>query len=319
MYCMSTSYEHLHAKTRVPIEMLLETIEGDQLHRHKQLEILFVLEGTINLRIEENSYRLEENDLVIINRYELHGLFATTEKNAVLKFQIDTDYYNYYFPNYSTKQFDCNTISTDQRSIMSKDSPFEKIRQQLATLANQWHEKESGYQLAMGTTLLVLGNILMLHFESKEVTKNKSSRDVQRLNRILDYIDLNFEKGVNLQEIAEIEQLNPYYLSTFIKQNLGMNFQEYVNMKRLEKVMDQLITTDKKITDIAFESGFSTTKSMNQLFKRILEITPSKFRERYIGNQEEASQLDPFGLRKQKSYKRPENYHELIIKLYSHL
>lgn len=316
---MSTSYEHLQAKTRVPVEMALEAIEGYQLHRHKQLEILFVLEGSINLRVENEGYRLEENDVVIINRYELHGIFATTEKNAVLKFQIDTDYYNYYFSNYSEKHFICNSTLFDRETVWSKKSSFEKIRQQLAMLSKQWHEKEPGYQFAMGTTLLSLGNVLMLHFESDERIKEQSSRDVQRLNRILDYIDLNFEKGIHLKEIAEAEKLNFYYLSTFIKQNLGMSFQDYVNMKRIEKVMDQLMTTTKNITDIAFESGFSTTKSMNQLFKRMLNTTPSAFRRKYTGNQAEAARLDPFGLRTEVRYHRPENYHELVRKLYTYL
>ncbi|MHC5269877.1 cupin domain-containing protein [Enterococcus sp. LJL98] len=316
---MGTNYQYVQAQTRVPVDMALEAIEGYPLHRHKQLEILFVLEGSINVRVEEEGFRLEENDLVVINRYELHGVFGTSEKNAVLKFQIDTDFYNYYFPNYSKKKFNCNATYFSRTEVLAKEGPFEKIRQQLATLAYQWRKKKPGYQLDMGTALLNLGKILVRYFEDDTGETRNRSRDLERLSRILDYIDRNFEKGVSLKEIAELEQLNFYYLSTFIKQNLGVSFQEYVNMRRIEKVMDQLVTSEKKITDIAFESGFSTTKSMNQLFKRLLKMTPTAFREKYQDDHEGLSKLDPFGLRTKAAFPKPENYHELIQKLYTHL
>lgn len=314
---MSTSYEHLQTRTRVPVEMNIQSIEEQQLHRHKQLEIIFVLQGATHLRIQEKVYHLEENDLVVINSYELHGLFNTSPENMVLTFQIATEYYNFYTPNFSDKYFVCNSTLVEREVAREKEGPFEEIRQLLASLGQQWNDKQLGYQFAMGTTVLSLGKNLMTHFESDERPKIVNSKDIQRLTRILDYIDSNFEKGVNLKEIAEIEKLNFYYLSSFIKQNLGISFQDYVNMKRIEKVMDQLVMTNKSITDIAFESGFSTTKSLNQLFKKKLKMTPTEFRRQYFGCREAIASLDP--VLKEQVEIRSNNYENALIKLNSHL
>ena len=88
-------------------------------------------------------------------------------------------------------------------------------------------------------------------------------------------------------------------------------------MKRIEKVMDQLVMTNKSITDIAFESGFSTTKSLNQLFKKKLKMTPTEFRRQYFGCREAIASLDP--VLKQQVEIRSNNYENALIKLNSHL
>lgn len=314
---MDTKYEHLESKTRVPVEMNLQSIGEQPVHRHKQLEMIFVLEGAINLHVQEKIYRLEENDLILINSYELHGIFGNPANNSILTFQIDTSYYDFYTPSFSDKQFLCNTTLVDRELALSKEGPFEEIRKQLATLAQQWHSKQTGYQFSMAIAVLSLGKTLMTHFESEVELKKVRGKDVQRLIRILDYIDSNFEKGVNLKEIAEMEGLNFYYLSSFIKQNLGLSFQDYVNIKRIEKVVDQLVMTKKNVTDIAFESGFSTTKSLNQLFKKTLKMTPTEFRGKYSGRREAVANLD--SLLEVRGKEQPLHYESVLKKIYSHL
>lgn len=314
---MNVSDKNLLVKTANPVEMSMELIETYQLERHKQLEILFVLEGSVNLQVGENGYRLEENDIVVINRYELHGLFVTLEQNTVLKFQMDADYYDRYYPRYSLKKFICNSASSANDHQAYKAASYEKIRQKLAMLAYQWQKKEHGYQFEMGVTLLSLAHVLALDFESDEDIEEQTAKDLQRLVRILDYIDDNFEKGIDLKEIAAREGLNFYYLSTFIKRNLGISFQDYVNMKRMDKVLAQLAVTDKSITDIALESGFSTTKSLNLLFNKWMRMTPSEFRKKYKSKSDEIAVW--VSSEDSKRGESPINHESAIRKLYSHL
>lgn len=281
---MISIYELPIKRTTIPVTMNFQQLGKKQLHRHKQLEIIFMLKGTINLSIQEEVYRLETGDIILINPYDLHGLLAASDDNLLLSFKIDTEYYDRYTMNFSNKRFMCNSTLFKREVALDKNSPFEELRNRLAMLAFQRDDSQLEYGFSLGIIMLDVGRILVKHFQS-DITKNGAqNKDIKRLTRILDYIDHNFDKGINLKTIAEMENLNLYYLSSFIKQQLGVGFQEYVNMKRIDKVVNQLVMTNKSITEISFSSGFSTTKSLNQLFKKMLHMTPTEFRIKYAGN-----------------------------------
>lgn len=282
---MSTNYDLSLKRTTIPVTISLQQLNKKNLHRHKQLEIIFMLKGMINVRIQEDVYQLHAGDIILINPYDLHGLIATSEDNVFLCFKVDTVYYDYYALNFSTKRFLCNS-TLSEKVAFDKNCPFEELWKRLATLVFQQDDNQSVYGFSVGMIILDIGKILITNFQSESSANYVRSKDVQRLTRILDEIDNNFDKGINLKDIAEKENLNLYYLSSFIKQQLGIGFQEYVNMKRIEKVINQLLTTNKTITEIAFSSGFSNTKSLNQLFKKIVYKTPTEFRNKYSESRE---------------------------------
>ena len=282
---MSTIYDLSLKRTTIPVRISLQQLNKKNLHRHKQLEIIFMLTGTINIRIQEDVYQLQAGDIILINPYDLHGLIATSEDNVFLCFKVDTEYYDYYALNFSTKRFLCNS-TLSEKVAFDKNSPFEELWKRLAMLVFQQDDNQSVYGFSVGMIILDIGKILITNFQSESSENYVHSKDVQRLTRILDEIDNNFDKGINLKDIAEKENLNLCYLSSFIKQQLGIGFQEYVNMKRIEKVINQLLTTNKTITEIAFSSGFSNTKSLNQLFKKIVYKTPTEFRIKYSESRE---------------------------------
>lgn len=282
---MSTNYDLSLKRTTIPVTISLQQLNKKNLHRHKQLEIIFMLTGTINIRIQEDVYQLQVGDIILINPYDLHGLIATSEDNVFLCFKVGTEYYDYYASNFSTKRFLCNS-TLSEKVAFDKNSPFEELWKRLAMLVFQQDDNQSVYGFSVGMIILDIGKILITNFQSESSENYVHSKDIQRLTRILDEIDNNFDKGINLKDIAEKENLNLCYLSSFIKQQLGIGFQEYVNMKRIEKVIDQLLTTNKTITEIAFSSGFSNTKSLNQLFKKIVYKTPTEFRIKYSESRE---------------------------------
>lgn len=288
---MSTNYDLSLKRTTIPVTISIQQLNKKNLHRHKQLEIIFMLTGTINIRIQEDVYQLQVGDIILINPYDLHGLIATSEDNVFLCFKVGTEYYDYYASNFSTKRFLCNS-TLSEKVAFDKNSPFEELWKRLAMLVFQQNDNQSVYGFSVGMIILDIGKILITNFQSESSENYVHSKDVQRLTRILDEIDNNFDKGINLKDIAEKENLNLCYLSSFIKQQLGIGFQEYVNMKRIEKVIDQLLTTNKTITEIAFSSGFSNTKSLNQLFKKIVYKTPTEFRIKYSESRELLPNLD---------------------------
>lgn len=271
-------YELVKSDVGVPVKVFIHSVNKLKMHWHKHLEILLVLQGSINIRIGDDQYLLKENDLILINNNEIHNTTKTHEDNIVLALQIDTKHYDRYFNGFSKRIFDCKSFMFEE----GEQGRFDIIRNHLAKIIWNLNKRKQGHSLKIASELFLLAEHLLNNFHNELLAEDRVeaiSDDIHRLSSIISYIDDNFDKGVTLQDVANNQNLNNYYLSHYIKKSLGITFQEYLNTLRLEKAVVLLVRTDKTITDVAFESGFPSTKSLNSLFRNMYNCTPSQFRK----------------------------------------
>ena len=95
---------------------------------------------------------------------------------------------------------------------------------------------------------------------------------------MIQYIEKHYQEKVTLNSLAEQMGYNPSYLSQLFRDNVGVNFYDYVTRKRLRESIFALQQTDKKILDIAADSGFQDIKAFNTKFKEVFGRTPSEYR-----------------------------------------
>lgn len=311
-------YELVKSDVGVPIKVFLHSVNKLKMHWHKHLEILLVLQGSINIRIGNDEYLLKENDLILINANEIHNTTRTNEDNTILALQIDTQHYDGYFHGFGKRVFDCKSFMYGE----GEQERFDIIRRHLAKIIWELNKRKQGHSFTIGSELLLLAEHLLNNFHNQILEEDKFediNKDINRLNSIISYINNNFDRGVTLQEVADNENLNVYYLSHYIKKFLGITFQEYVNAIRLEKAIVLLARTDKTITDVAFESGFPSVKSLNNLFRNVHNCTPSEFRKENKNKAKNLYNLSPDqeGLRSRSYFDVDRN--AAFLKLYTYL
>jgi xylan 1,4-beta-xylosidase len=103
--------------------------------------------------------------------------------------------------------------------------------------------------------------------------------NMERFNLILDYIKDHYNEKLSLSDLAEKMHVNYYYLSHFFKNIAGISYQEYLNGLRLNQAEMLLTTTQKSITQVAFECGFTNIKSFTGIFKTNFGMLPSEYRK----------------------------------------
>ena len=69
------------------------------------------------------------------------------------------------------------------------------------------------------------------------------------------------------------------------KESTGINISEYVNRLRVEMAKTALQFTDKSITDIGYEVGFSDTAYFTRMFKKCIGVTPKEYRKNFVGEE----------------------------------
>lgn len=102
---------------------------------------------------------------------------------------------------------------------------------------------------------------------------------INRLNNTIEYIEANLEKNIHLELLASKFALSKYHFHRIFKALIGDPPFRYIEKRRLSRAAADLIGTNKRIIDIAFDYGFNSHESFIRSFKKIYSLTPSQFRK----------------------------------------
>jgi len=271
--------EYISYINDLPINVSLESINDYPIHWHNSIEIVFVLQGTINVLIESGNYEVEESELEIINCDEAHRLYSTVE-NKVLIFHMDAVFFEKYYDDMKNIYFYTNSSEEGAQ----QEEKYDVLRKYLSILACEVIQKNENFDDQIEAVLVkllfhLINNFHYLNYDEKEVKENEIQ--FQRYHRIRKYIYNNYMNRISLQDISNQEYLSPYYLSHQIKDMAGTNFKELVNIVRVDESIKLLLDTDKTISDISEEVGFSHTRYYNKSFKDHYKCTPLQFKKKY--------------------------------------
>ena len=105
---------------------------------------------------------------------------------------------------------------------------------------------------------------------------NVGSKDP--IYQTVSYISANFKKKFSLEEMAKDMGISKYVLSRLFSQIFHRNFNQYLNDARLNYVCYRLENTRDPITNICLDSGFTSQRTFNRVFKEKYKISPSDYR-----------------------------------------
>lgn len=264
----------------LPVNVFARCIEEYPYHWHNTLEILQVLKGTVNLTIGDDNLQLSENSLVIVNIGELHRI-TPSQDNEILFIQIDADFYRRLLPEDRYIFIYCCSTYHEAES----PGKYKELREHIARLANAFNispgEKQRKDIEIILTTML---SYITYHFDFLRWgygTKPFDEKFVERLHRMAKRINRDSDVTPALKELAAELNISHYHLSHDLRKKLGSTFLNFVYYSRCEHAAKLLLSTHKRILDIALECGFSDPKYLIKHFKQFFKCTPSQFRERY--------------------------------------
>ena len=301
--------EHVEYLKDLPINMHLANIMEYPIHWKDSIEILFVLKGSIRLGVETEVYDLKERQIEIVNSNEVFWMKSNDPENLVLIINIDPNFFEKYYDD--AKEIFFYTDSSNEE--IQENETYYTLRRYISILLFEAVSKLDDYEDMVEDNLLdmmyyLLNNFHYLYYEAENLEEDEAL--LERYHRIDKYISNNYMYKVSLQDLAEKEFLSSQYLSYKIKDTFGLGFNDYLNKIRVEESTKLLLTTDRSISDISEEVGFSHIRYYNKHFKINYDLTPSQYRKKYKVSDEL--------LEKQKKIKY-KNIKEAIPYLESHL
>ena len=241
-----------------------------------QSELIYILRGEMKLTIYERSFLMQPEDIVVINACERCGFHASEDilfarlrlpDNRLAGENENVDY-----------RFICNSVLGDKRNY----DELRHVLKNLLTSDLHVREHENRVSYLYLSCYYELMQILTVHFMTgvPEAVLSKHEKNEQRMYKITSYIEKNYHQEIRFDALARYMYLSEGYLSRYFKENFHMKFSDYVKKVRLKHAAEALLYTDRPVTKIAYDCGFSGISVFNRVFKDVYGETPSAFRRR---------------------------------------
>ena len=235
------------------------TTEIWDFHFHKNLELIYVVKGKVKCTINNTEYILNAGDYGLCLPYDIHSYLPNSDTLYWVGV-FSEDYVRLYAKHIQGKSplgftFKCPE-STDQllqSTLISEHTPSIYI---------------------LKACLYAVCDAFLNEINFTDDAKNKNTNIIL----IAEYVCENHTKNITLKDISELLGYDYNYVSRYFHSAFNMSFTNFLNIYRLETAIRLLEETDKKITDIALESGFQSVRSFNNTFKRYTGVSPSEWR-----------------------------------------
>ncbi|MEK3797130.1 helix-turn-helix domain-containing protein [Peribacillus sp. FSL H8-0477] len=113
--------------------------------------------------------------------------------------------------------------------------------------------------------------------EGAGITKDEMNIYVRQT---IDYVRENYQKKINIEDMAERFNVSASYLSRVFKKETNHTITDFLNRYRVMKSIALLLTNHYRIYEVAYEVGFSDYKHFCTVFKKYVSCSPSEFLHR---------------------------------------
>lgn len=108
-----------------------------------------------------------------------------------------------------------------------------------------------------------------------------SDRNQKRISSIFTHIDKNYQRKIELQEVADLTHMTKEAFCRYFKKMTKYSFTEFLNRYRISQSKRDLMS-GKSVSDSCYDSGFQSLSYFNRVFRKITNENPREFRKRYV-------------------------------------
>ena len=164
-----------------------------------------------------------------------------------------------------------------QRCVMTVESTFNKLKIPFKQVSLGEVELES--KLTNDELEKVKADLKRAGFELIETRVNKVIEDIKQV--LMEYLNLGMDNE-NLKLSSFITKKIPYdysYLSDLFSSVEGKTIEQFFILQRIEKVKELLVYDQLSLTEISYQTGFSSVHHLSSQFKKVTGLTPSHFKK----------------------------------------
>ncbi|MDR3173863.1 MAG: AraC family transcriptional regulator [Treponema sp.] len=257
--------------------------EDYPLHWHTAIEIIIPLKYDYQVFLLNKSYKLRENDILIIPSCESHSITvppsARGGKRIILMFEPFLFYSLPGLPESLPVLYSPNLLTPEDTPEMHKT-----IRSLLLAIYDEFLKNDTLKLLAIYVKIIELFISMARHHDSTlfpDVRPYKRQKYIARLNAVFEYIHKHVSEELTLERVAGIAHVSKYHFERIFKKYTNSSFHQYLKYLRIKRAESLLLNPEMTITEVAQEAGFESIATFNRAFKEIRNCTPSEYKKTY--------------------------------------
>ncbi|NME67821.1 AraC family transcriptional regulator [Flammeovirga aprica] len=246
-------------------------------HYHQQYELIFIQKGSGLRFVGDDVTSFSEGDLVMVGPYLPH-LWRNDEGQddvSILVMKFDENFMGqgtFDKPIFSKIK---ELLEKSKFGVSFSNELGLSLEEELMGCLDKSTADQSIFLLSLLNRLANTGEVKKLSTSDMRQQGDTSS---DRIDRVLKYISDNYEKDIDLQEIADIACLTSNSFCRFFKKVTNKSFKQYLNEVRIRNASRLLVQENYQISDVCYEVGFNSITNFNKQFKMIIGKTPREFR-----------------------------------------
>ncbi|MEE1047233.1 MAG: AraC family transcriptional regulator [Clostridia bacterium] len=243
-------------------------------HWHAYYEIELVVEGEGKHIINGHNYHETEGDIFLMRLTDFHGFSMKRE----------SEHWVVEIPPALMPDEIAQLLVLAEGDILTHLSPEDFNRaKELFFMIEECNDKNNSFY-EMQKMHLMCSLVLFILEKVGNNLPEKCSRNNVQIREIIAFIQDNLFKNLSISDIASHFFISREYLSAFFKKNTGITLVSYIRKAKITYASKLVVTTDKKMIEIAEASGFNAISTFMRDFKKEFGISPTEMRQRYREN-----------------------------------
>lgn len=242
-----------------------ETSSIIDVHWHEWLEIVHIIDGHMTTLTPSGAFEVGAGDVIIIGMQSLHKMIGNAGNFRFQCLHINIGFILQHMPS---------TLLIDKVFMIQNQKVFIDLLSQVILKMN--HDDIISQLEYKASLLSLLAQCLQ---ESHYDPTSYHHENNDTFSRILFYVSTHYREDISLAHLSEHFGYTTQHISLMFKRYLNTNYYTYLTKLRLDRAKFLLMTSQKRIIDIAFECGFSSEHVLINHFKKWYAITPSQYRK----------------------------------------
>lgn len=248
---------------------ILKLNHGDaKFHWHEKYEICQLLDHDCDFLVDSQEIHAKKGDLITVNAYDFH-IFKPLHDGT-----------HFRIIQFLPKIMMTSLQSQDPLKVHITAEEMDQIpgfREQIDTLY-LWMEKECARDPSAGNELSVLyaRTIYRLLERNFTVAEPKPKADRKEFYKIVEYVNAHFTENINVTTVSQKLYVSRSLISSVFLKFAGIPLTEYIHILRIEYA-NHLLRDGADVMSAAYDSGFSSIRTFNSVYKRIMKVTPTQY------------------------------------------
>ncbi len=250
------------------------------MHIHNEIELLFIKEGALKCSDGLNTYVASRGDIIFVNSRIPH---ITESVNEVDEFyiQFNTEDFTFSENTAYSKYLSRFINALGERMFLFKSGSAlaSELFEYASKCSEEYYSQRAAYSSFIKAYIYSILGVLYRNDIILDAESFFDPKTAEMLTPVLNYIEENYSLPITLDDLSNISNLNKYYFCRLFKKATNSTVTDFINFVRIYKAEKMLTSSNRSISDISFDVGFSSVSYFNRVFRKFVQLTPSQYRK----------------------------------------